>query len=86
MLVLVGVILIASVFFKNSLPGARKYEDLPVSELYRQVTTKEDAAKIATITIRGSRATIEKKEGDTIYHTKLPDRWDSSALWDKSAA
>ncbi|HVF09230.1 MAG TPA: ATP-dependent zinc metalloprotease FtsH [Abditibacteriaceae bacterium] len=84
MLLLVGLVLIASVLFKNSLPGARSNETLPVSELYRQLTTEKEAAKIATVTIRGSDAAIEKREGDTIFHTKLPERWDSDTNWSEA--
>jgi len=83
MIVLVGIILIASIFFNKSL-GARNNEDMAYSDLYQRLTTEKEAAKIATVTIRSSDATTEMKEGDTVYHTRLPDRWDSDPLWSEA--
>lgn len=74
LLVLFALILVASVLFKNSLPNGKQNKPLVVSELQRQLET----GKVQSVTIVDNTATVELKgEPNTVYTTRLSDRWDN---------
>ena len=72
MLLLFALILVASVIFRSSLPGTRPSKDLVFSDLQ----TKLAAKTVKSITIIGNDAQTELNNDQTIYNTKLPERWE----------
>lgn len=77
LLVLFALILVASVVFRNSLPGNGK-QTKPLT--FGALQGKLEQSQVQSVTIVGTTANVELKgDANTTYNTQLPDRWDSIA-------
>jgi cell division protease FtsH len=73
LLVLFALILVASVVFRNSLPGGKISKDMTVSQFQSKLATKQ----VTKVTITGNTAAVEVKGDDAIYNVALDANWAS---------
>ncbi|MBV9469959.1 MAG: ATP-dependent metallopeptidase FtsH/Yme1/Tma family protein, partial [Abitibacteriaceae bacterium] len=84
MLLLVALILVATIFFRNSMGGGRSSKDLTYGEFYQNLVTK----KIDEVTITDNDAAFKLKgDTNTTYNVSLPprDRNNLNAALDKAS-
>ncbi len=75
MLFLFGLVLIASLAFRNSMPGSKTTKDTNYSEFYNQLT----AGNVEEVAISENDAQVKiKGQADVTHNVKLPTNWQSN--------